>query len=286
MDEPPLPADHHVHSEWSWDARAGSMWHSCVQAVALGLPAIAFTEHFDCTRWVLPVKARTGTFGDALLVGDDGRFEPPPFEVDQYLESLARCRERLPELRIMSGVELGEPHWFSDPVRTLLGAAPFDLVLGSLHSITISGRPWMINHLFGEASPASLSPHDIVRAYLAEALRMVDSCGDFAVLAPIDYPARGWPPHQGPFPASDFEEEFRAVLRALAASERALEINTRVPLAAEVVAWWVDVGGQAVTFGSDAHRPEAVASGFAEAMALAEANGFRAGREVLRPWRR
>jgi histidinol-phosphatase (PHP family) len=262
------------------------MERSCVRAIQLGLPAIAFTEHYDFTRWVVPPDARTGIFGDAHLVGADGQFDPPPLEVDGYLESLSRCRARFSELRIMSGVELGEPHWFSDRVRNRLDRARFDCLLGSLHSIEIDGRPWILKDLSGKTAPATLEPRDMVRAYLAEALRMVESCGDFAVLAHIDYPARGWPAHLGAFPAVEFEEEFRAVLRALANSGRALEINTRLPLDPEIVGWWYDVGGEAVTFGSDAHRPEAIASRFPNATAIAEAKGFRPGREPFEPWRR
>jgi len=47
-----LPADAHVHSEWSWDygsdpASLGSMERICEQAVRIGLPAVVFTEHLD-----------------------------------------------------------------------------------------------------------------------------------------------------------------------------------------------------------------------------------------------
>ncbi len=48
-----LPPDNHVHSEWSWDARSGSMELTCQRAVELGLPAVAFTEHADYTPWTL-----------------------------------------------------------------------------------------------------------------------------------------------------------------------------------------------------------------------------------------
>jgi histidinol phosphatase-like PHP family hydrolase len=40
-----LPADGHVHSEWSWDAPDGSMERTCARALDIGLPAVAFTEH-------------------------------------------------------------------------------------------------------------------------------------------------------------------------------------------------------------------------------------------------
>jgi histidinol-phosphatase (PHP family) len=44
-----LPLDSHVHSQWSWDALAGSMKGTCQRAVQIGLPAVAFTEHADFT---------------------------------------------------------------------------------------------------------------------------------------------------------------------------------------------------------------------------------------------
>src|SRR6266446_5733836 len=48
-----LPGDSHVHTEWSWDAPNGSMERTCARAVAMGLPAVAFTEHADYTPWVV-----------------------------------------------------------------------------------------------------------------------------------------------------------------------------------------------------------------------------------------
>lgn len=70
------------------------------------------------------------------------------------------------------------------------------------------------------------------------------------------------------------------------ASDRALEINTRVPMAAEIVYWWAEAGGDAVSFGSDAHAPDAVGRGFAAAAAVAEAAGFRPGPDALDLWPR
>lgn len=279
-----LPADSHVHSEWSWDAPDGSMDRTCARAVELGLPAVAFTEHFDLTRWLIRPEVRAGMTQVAHLVGDDDRFDPPPLDVDGYFTELAACRERYPDLRISSGVELGEPHWFPDQVDELLAGGGFDRVLGSLHSIEVGSERWIVDRLDGAAAPADLDPHAAVRAYLAEALTMVSSCASFAVLAHLDYPVRGWPAALGDFPLADFEEEVRAVLTALAGSGRALEINTRIPFDPLLVRWWRDAGGRAVTFGSDAHSPEALANGFRDAAAVAEAAGFRFGTDPFEPW--
>ena len=53
-----------------------------------------------------------------------------------------------------------------------------------------------------------------------------------------------------------------------------------------ILRWWREVGGAAITFGSDAHEPESIARGFAEAAQMAEAHGFRPGRMPHDLWAR
>jgi histidinol-phosphatase (PHP family) len=276
-----LPADGHVHTEWSWDAVAGSMERSCARAVDLGLESVAFTEHADYTRWVIDPEVRDALRPeDAARVGPDGRFNPPPLAVEDYLACVARCRDAFPGLRILTGLELGEPHWHAAQVAALLRAGEFDRLLGSVHTLALDG-PRMLDHLFGRLEPA-----DLMRRYLAEALGLAGSTAPFGVLAHVDYPLRRWPAGAGRFDPAGFEDEYRAVLAALAGTGRALEINTAVPLPAAIVRWWHEAGGDALTFGSDAHDPSAVARDFAHAAAMAEAAGFRPGPGPHAPWRR
>ena len=281
-----LPADNHSHSEWSWDAPTGSMEGSCARAVELGLPAIAFTEHVDVTRWVIPPSLRERMHVHGRRVAADGRFDPPPLDLEGYRASLERCRARFPSLRILSGVELGEPHWFPDEVDRLLASGAFDRVLGSQHSVEHDGRPWIVDGLENDLVPPDLTPADVIRTHLEETLELIAGCDRFEVLAHIDYAVRKWPAGSAAFPAADFEEEFRTVLRALAGSDRALELNTVIPLDDRILRWWVEEGGRTLTFGSDAHQPAAVGQGFAAAAAVAEAAGFRPDRHPHAPWRR
>jgi histidinol-phosphatase (PHP family) len=280
-----LPADNHNHSEWSWDAVAGSMEGSCARAVELGLPSIAFTEHVDRVRWRITVPVDQVGQRIAANLGPDGCFDPPPLDVDGYLASIERCRAKFPGLRILTGVELGEPHWFAEQSETLLGTGAFERILGSLHSLEVDGDQREVFSLY-RAWTDKGGPAGLVRTYLAEVLRMIEGSGLFQVLAHLDYPIRRWPADVASLPPSAFEEEYRAVLRALAQSGRALEVNTRLPLDAQIVRWWHEVGGEAVSFGSDAHFPEAVATGFAEAAAMVEAQGFRPGKAPQDFWRR
>jgi len=270
-----MPADGHVHSEWSWDAVNGSMHQTCALAVSVGLPAVAFTEHADYTPWTV---LEGGLGADEQLsthAAAEGTLTPPELDLDGYLNCLQRCRDRFPDLHIISGVELGEPHWHDATVTRLLHAGQFDRVLGSLHYLP-SGRPILYQN-----RPAA----DVVREYLAEIARLIEGSDSFSVLAHIDYPLRSWPATAGPFDISEFRDEFRHALRVLARSGRALEINTSGPLHPEIVRWWREAGGTSVTFGSDAHDPSRIAYRFAEAAAIAKASGFRPGRHHFDYWR-
>ncbi|MEW1909313.1 PHP domain-containing protein [Kitasatospora sp. NPDC085895] len=276
-----LPPDSHVHSQWSWDAPAGSMEETCVRALDLGLPSVAFTEHADLTPWTLSPGAKAPEEWSPLVV--DEVLTPPPIDLDGYRECLERCRQRHPELRILSGIELSEPHWHPSRAEALLGAGSFERVLASVHS-----APAASGFGFTEVSAryADQPPAQVVRAYLAETARLIEQFAPFEVLAHIDYPVRRWPAGGKPYDPHDFEEEYRHVLRCLAAAGKVLEVNTRVPLHPQVLTWWREERGQAITFASDAHDPTALARGFSDAAHMAEAAGFRPGRDPHDFWSR
>jgi len=105
-------------------------------------------------------------------------------------------------------------------------------------------------------------------------------------LAHINYAARYWPASQGGYHNADFEGEYRAALRALAQSSRAMEINTSgyLPLGASLLTWWREEGGPAVSFGSDAHDPFTIGHQFASAAALAQGAGFGPGQRGRGLW--
>jgi histidinol-phosphatase (PHP family) len=65
-----------------------------------------------------------------------------------------------------------------------------------------------------------------------------------------------------------------------------LEVNTNAPLHPEILGWWHEEGGEAITFASDAHDPTRLARSFADAAATVEAYGFRPGRHPYDFWRR
>lgn len=271
-----LPVDNHVHTIWSYDTSdAATMAGCCEQAIAIGLPAIAFTEHLEFTG---------GGQGDAIgEIATDARWwnRIKPLDVPGYLAQIAECRDRYPDLRILSGVEAGEPHLFAGSASEIVRGNDFDRVLGSLHAVPYRGRLVSADALFGP-----MPDDEVMRYYFAELIRLIEGSSLFQVLAHLDFPRRYWPKGAHLFAEEPFEEEYRTVLHALARSGRVLEINTKSPLAsAAMVRWWREEGGAAVSFGSDAHQPQRVGGRFKLAVDIVEQAGFRAGRDPFDFWR-
>ena len=233
---------------------------TCRRAIEIGLPAIAFTEHADFV---------SGVHADLR-----------PLDVAAYVDEVGRCRGIFPGLRILSGVELGEPHRFPAEAAAVLGAGPLDRILGSAHCFEWNGR-------LVDASQLNRLPVEevtgAVQAYLHEVLALVESGQPFQVLAHLDYPKRYWPHDRMTYREGDFEEEIRAILRGAAARGSTLEINTTRGAAPKrglcpgptVLGWWVECGGRTVTLGSDSHEPALIAAGFELAAQMAEGCGFK-----------
>ena len=261
-----LPPDLHVHTEWSWDAPDGHMERSCERALEIGLPAIAFTEHAD---WALVHPGQHAV------------------DVEGYLEAVERCRARFKDLRILTGVELGEPHWFPKEAAAVLAGGRLDRVHGSIHCIRLDGE-------FLDASQfrqrEGLDFPAAVRAYFDETLAMVDSGQPFETLAHLDYPKRYWVAGAAPYREEDYEEEIRAILAACARTGRVIEVNTtRGQILCPditVLRWWREAGGEAVQYGSDAHQPDKVGEGFAAATQMVESAGFKPAADPTSLWRR
>src|SRR3981189_2560740 len=108
----------------------------------------------------------------------DGVLVPPDLEVDGYLESVRRCRGLFPELRILTGIELSEPHWHADRAAALLSGGRFAGILVSVPCVSRSAGHTMIDDRY-RTRPAD----DVGREYLADVLCMIQACDAFQVLA-------------------------------------------------------------------------------------------------------
>ncbi|WP_432562887.1 PHP domain-containing protein [Kineococcus sp. SYSU DK003] len=278
----PLPSDDHVHSQFSWDAVTGDLEGTCRRAVDLGLPAVSFTEHVDLQAWSAPPGGWNWPAGVRGTIDGHGRFLAAPLEVEVYVAEVARCRELFPGLTIRLGIELDAGHRHPREVGELLRTG-FERVVGSVHALADLQEPGRFVEV--DAAYAQRRPVDVVLAYLAEVDDMVRADTPFHVLGHLDYPLRHWPAGVE-VPWADLEEPVRETLRTLAASGRALEVNTSLPLDRRVVRWWHEAGGDAVSFGSDAHSPGELARRFRDVSRVVQAAGFAPTDDPTQLWGR
>lgn len=264
MADHPALADNHVHTQFSWDAPQGDMDATCRRAVALGLPSIAFTDHADWVR------------------GSEAVFDPT-----DYFLAIESCRRAYPGLRILSGIEMGEPHLHPVAAQAML-ALPFERVLASVHCVVWNGRA---TDACEKGFLAAENVDTVYRLYLREVMDLLESDQSFQVLAHLDYPKRFWPAEPAHSDAQ-YEDEYRAILRAAAKRGTVLEVNTTRGREPErflcpgptVLGWWREEGGRAVSFGSDAHSPDKVAAGFKLAQDLVTAAGFKPDQDPTAFW--
>ena len=250
-----VPNDYHLHTAFSCDSQA-TMAAQCEAAIALGLREICVTDHSD---WE-PLDSCSGFY-----------------RPDAYFAELAANRERYGDrLTIRAGVEIGEIHRFGVEAAQLLSAHPYDFAIGSLHWVT--SRLTLTPGYF-----EGWTPKAAYETYYAELLDVVDA-GGFDVIGHIDVPKRAGFSIENGYDSNDYEEPLRAVLRAAIERGIGIEINTgtaRRPVGKPspdlpVLQWYRELGGEIVTVGSDAHRPEHIGYRFDDARELLDAAGFTA----------
>lgn len=184
-----LPPDSHVHSQWSRDALGGSMEATCARAAEIGVPALAFTEHADFTPWTIPASTELPAAWHPLVSNDI--LTAPALDLDGYLESLEHCRDRFPDLRILSGVELSEPHWHIALVEELFKTADFNLVISSVHSMRTDSCLGEISLAY-EARPADEVVRELPRRDPAHDRAVRRVRGTRAPRLPAPVLARRW----------------------------------------------------------------------------------------------
>jgi histidinol-phosphatase (PHP family) len=268
MRHPNKMIDYHIHTRFSCDSEAG-MDEVCEAAIHRGIREIAITDHAD--------------FGP----------EDPPryFQPRQYMDSIRQCREKYGDrLIIRAGVEIGEPHIFTQEAQSILAAGEFDFVIGSAHYAAASAPSGGAadSETLQCAWKKSFFDQPLAAAYesyFRQVVRLAAK-GDFDILGHLDLVKRDahkfGMPYDGPEPYSDM---IRTALRSCIDRGKGIEINTSslyknrgMPEpcpSMEILQWYREIGGEILTIGSDAHSPDRVGSHFDAACEMARTAGFK-----------
>jgi histidinol-phosphatase (PHP family) len=247
------PHDYHTHTAFSCDSQA-PMAEMCQAAIALGLPELGISDHFDQSR---------------LDSGYDY------FRLEPWAAALADCRRQLAgQITLRAGLEIGEPHLHPVEVQAILAAYPFDYVIGSLH--------WVHDEMTLDP-PFFQRPADEAFGLYFEELEAMTRAGGFDILGHFDVVTRAGFEVYGAYDPRRYEPAIRAALKNCITHGIALELNTtsmrrairQVTPGPEILRWYVDMGGEHVTLGSDAHAPDRIAGHFAAAVDNLRAVGLR-----------
>lgn len=259
-----IPHDYHMHSNFSCDCRA-TMAEMCQSAIAKGISEIGFTEHYD-------------------LHPDEPQRDW--FRLDEWVAELERCRARFDgNLTVRAGIEIGEPHVFQAEARAILQRYPFDYALGSLHWV---GRQIIFDQEYFRR------PADEAFGLYFEELERVTRAGRFDILSHFDAVMRVGYEVYGEYDPRRYEDAIRLVLRNCIENGIALDINTAalrrgtktrhvetqhaaslLTPGPNILGWYVEMGGDRVTLGSDAHRPEQLGAALDVAVEAARSAGLK-----------
>ena len=252
-----LPLDAHLHTDQSPDSNVAIDSYAAA-ALERGIAEIAITDHVDFERGA-PAYAYT-TFADRERTVRDAAQRWGPRGVD-----------------IRFGVELTYDRSWEADIRTHLAVHPYDFTIGSVHDRVDS--PYARSRVAAWVAGRPFS--EVVAPYFVEVEAAARS-GLFDAIGHIDGVKRYLHPHVMPADFAHASELYEPILRALVDSGTALEVNTsglRYAIAETfpglpIVARFRELGGRAVTIGSDAHRAEQFAWGLGDGYAIAAAAGF------------
>lgn len=255
-------ADSHVHSDFSSDSQA-PMEQMIDRAIELGLKKIYFTDHMD--------------------------YDYPPvsdldfvFNEHDYFKKLESLKDKYAkQIKLLVGIELGlQPH-LSDRLTSLVNRYPFDFIIGSTHVVNRED-PYYPCYWEGK------SKHEGIHRYFETIIENSKSFQGFHVYGHIDYIIRYVPGQsqalvKEDYLYSDYADVLDEALKAIISYGKGIEINTagfKYGLGyphpkLEIIKRYKELGGELITIGSDAHKPEHLCYDFHRVPELLKNAGFR-----------
>lgn len=253
-----LPLDSHLHTHLSPDSDVLIDVYAAA-ALERGIAELAITDHVD-------FEPGAPAFGYAT------------FADRERLVRQAAERWGPQGVAIRFGAELTYDRTWEADIRDHLARHTYDFTIGSVHDRVVS--PYAANRVQRWVEGRSL-PEIVAPAF--EEVEAAARSGLFDALGHLDVVKRYLHPFVSREALAAAPELYEPILRALVESGTALEINTsglRHPVgetypSAAVVCRFREMGGRAITVGSDAHRAEHFGWALADGYQYALDGGFR-----------
>ncbi|MCR5216413.1 MAG: histidinol-phosphatase HisJ family protein [Lachnospiraceae bacterium] len=230
--------DYHMHSKFSFDAEE-ELDDICQKAIERGLSEIAITDHMD----IFSDKA----YGYIL-------------DCEKWYPALCACKEKYAgKLKVLRGIELGQPQANPAEARAFLERYPLDFIIGSVHNIENDVDCYDFDY-------TKVDYHGVYDSYMRYQLELAKNY-DFDILAHPTYPSRYVFERTGvtvdyPLYWDRYVELFRTVIER----GKGIEVNLSgiarncgdIMPTMDLLKLYRSLGGEVITMGSDAHVVEQV----------------------------
>lgn len=249
-------ADYHTHSTLSPDSTI-TLDALCKTAIKLGLRELCVTDHWN-------------------LVSQGGELTLQPFPWEPSVAQWAALRAKYAgQLELRLGLEVGNGILDDALVARTLALPQLDFAIGSIHNLSEKYShkgAYTLAHRVASREEGVALLDDYVAGLLA-----LSQTGGFDVMGHIIYPLRYLPPEYG-MTLEPYWDTLAQLLKNLIQAGKGIEINTKggtVEDYAGLLELYRDLGGEILTFGSDAHRESQLGCRLGDAYALAREKGFR-----------
>ena len=224
--------DYHVHTRYSADSRAPVIEQLCAAKKA-GVTHICFTDHVDFD-------------GVGLR----------PADIAARNAEIEALKGQFPDIDISFGMELGmKDKAACNAAYDHVKSCHMDFVIGSVH--IVNGVDAYYPEYF-----EGRSREEAYLAYIEKDLECI-RVSDFSVMGHYDFCAKHSPYAERSMSYSLAPQIFDEIFRELISRGKAFEVNTSAwrndaPWGLDILRRYRELGGEYVTTGSDAHKPERV----------------------------
>ncbi len=255
-----IHADCHLHSHHSGDSE--SSMESMIEAgIAAGLDCMCFTEHNDFDYPDCP----------------DMPSEKWLLNVDSYLYELISMRDRYGDkMKILFGLELGMQPVCMRQDAIIAKSHEFDFIIGSSHVVD-SMDPYFPAYWEGKTEQEG------IRRYFESELENIKKHSNFDVYGHLDYVVRYSASKDRDYHYSTYSDIIDEILKTLIEKGKGIELNTGGIKSGmqdfhpcrDILKRYLELGGEILTIGSDAHTPDHVADYFDRACEALKECGFK-----------
>ena len=249
--------DTHTHCNHSHDSKQSSR-DMIEKAISLGMEYLALTDHYDGELTFLPEF-------DYI----------PQIDLDRHFAELNALKEEYKDrIQVGVGIECGYMKEANDLYLNTLAKYDFDITINSIH--TIEYEDCYLQSYFDKRTK-----FEAYNAYLKAVRESLDCPYHYDSVGHIGYVLRKAPYADPSLNLDDHKDLIDDILKTIISKGKTLEINSQskgtgldfLP-SKEILIRYKQLGGELVTFGSDAHFVERIADKYSLVSDCLKSIGF------------